>query len=80
MTTDYEAKAKSAVPGAGVGGIVESSVVGDSVRVQSEAAGEKNEAVKTALAKAFGVDASKVSASLIGPSWGASVSAKALQG
>ncbi|MFN8083051.1 MAG: protein translocase subunit SecF [Dermatophilaceae bacterium] len=80
VTTDYEAKAKSAVSGAGVGGIVESSVVGDSVRVQSEAAGEKNEAVKTALAKAFGVDASKVSASLIGPSWGASVSAKALQG
>ena len=80
VTADYEAKAKSAVTGAGVGGLVESSVVGDSVRVQTEAAGEKNEAVKTALAKSFGVDATKVSASLIGPSWGASVSAKALQG
>ena len=59
---------------------MESSVVGDSVRVQTVAAGEKNEGVKTALAKAFGVDVTKVSASLIGPSWGASVSAKALQG
>ena len=80
VTTDYEAKAKAAVSGAGIDGLVESSVVGDSVRVQTVAAGEKNEGVKTALAKAFGVDVTKVSASLIGPSWGASVSAKALQG
>ena len=62
VTTDYEAKAKAAVSGAGIDGLVESSVVGDSVRVQTVAAGEKNEGVKTALAKAFGVDVTKVSA------------------
>ena len=52
---------------------------GTSVRVQTEAANEKNEAAKAALAKAFGVDEKTVSASLIGPSWGESVSQKAIQ-
>ena len=49
------------------------------MRVQTEAANEKNEAAKAALAKAFGVDEKTVSASLIGPSWGESVSQKAIQ-
>jgi len=79
-TSNYEDKAKSAVAEAGIGGNVLASVVGGSkVRVQTEAAGERNEAAKIALAKAFGVEPTTVSASLIGPSWGESVSQKAIQ-
>ncbi len=77
---DYEDKAKAAIAQAGIPGTVTSTVIGDStVRVQTEAAGDKNEAAKTALGSAFGVGANSVSASLIGPSWGQSVSQKALQ-
>jgi preprotein translocase subunit SecF len=79
--SDYEAKAKDAV------GSVESGVptavtkIGsDTVRIQTEklTAGESADA-RTALAKAFATDEAKVSASFIGPSWGASVSQKALK-
>jgi preprotein translocase subunit SecF len=80
QTTDYEAKAKDAIASVGIDGLVSASVIGQTVRVQSEAAGDKNDAAKGALATAFGVADSDVSASLIGPSWGASVSQKALQG
>ncbi len=80
QTTDYEAKAKDAIASVGIGGLVSASVIGETVRVQSEAAGDKNDAAKGALATAFGVQDTDVSASLIGPSWGASVSQKALQG
>jgi hypothetical protein len=70
-TSNYEDKAKSAVSEAGMGGNVLASVIGGAtVRVQTEAAGEHNEAAKAALAKAFNVDQTTVSASLIGPSWG----------
>ena len=63
-----------------MGGNVLASVIGGAtVRVQTEAAGEHNEAAKAALAKAFNVDQTTVSASLIGPSWGQSVSQKAVQ-
>jgi len=79
-TANYEDKARAAVSSAGIGGNVLATVIGgDSVRVQTEAAGEHNEAAKAALAAAFGVEAKTVSASLIGPSWGESVSQKAIQ-
>jgi preprotein translocase subunit SecF len=79
-TSNYEEKAKAAIAEAGINGNVLSSVIGGtSVRVQTEAAGEHNEAAKAALATAFKVEQSTVSASLIGPSWGASVSQKAIQ-
>jgi preprotein translocase subunit SecF len=79
-TSNYEDKAKAAIAEAGINGNVLSSVIGGtSVRVQTEAAGEHNEAAKAALATAFKVEQSTVSASLIGPSWGASVSQKAVQ-
>ncbi|HOF35516.1 MAG TPA: protein translocase subunit SecF [Dermatophilaceae bacterium] len=79
-TSNYEDKAKAAVSEAGMGGNVLASVIGGAtVRVQTEAAGEHNEAAKAALAKAFNVDQTTVSASLIGPSWGQSVSQKAVQ-
>ena len=79
-TSNYEEKAKSAVAQAGVGGNVLATVIGgNSVRIQTEAAGDNNEAAKGALATSFGVPSTAVSASLIGPSWGASVSEKAVQ-
>ena len=79
-TEGYEEKAKGAISSAGIDGNVLTTVIGgNSVRVQTLAAGERNEAAKTALAAAFGVEPSTVSASLIGPSWGESVSRQALQ-
>ena len=79
-TSGYEDKAKAAIASAGIPGNVVTTIIGgDSVRVQSEAAGDRNEAAKAALATAFGVGQDTVSASLIGPSWGESVSQKALQ-
>ena len=79
-TEGYEEKAKGAISSAGIDGNVLTTVIGgNSVRVQTLAAGERNEAAKTALATAFGVEPSTVSASLIGPSWGESVSRQALQ-
>jgi preprotein translocase subunit SecF len=79
-TSNYEEKARQAVSSAGIPGNVVATVIGgDSVRVQTEAAGDKNDAAKAALAQTFGVGVGNVSASLIGPSWGASVSTKAIQ-
>jgi len=79
-TQGYEAKAQGAISQAGIGGNVLTTVIGgNSVRVQTEAANESNEAAKIALGAGFGVPATNVSASLIGPSWGQSVSTKAIQ-
>ena len=79
-TSNYEERAQGAVAQAGIGGNVVSTVIGGStVRVQTEAAGDKNDPAKAALAQTFGVGVGNVSASLIGPSWGASVSQKAIQ-
>jgi len=54
----------------------------DSVRVQTSKLKDdsKNAAVVTALAKAYGVSESQVSSTFIGPSWGADISKKALEG
>ena len=80
QTSGYEDTARAAVESAGIPGNVTTTVVGGStVRVQTEAAGEQTDAAKTALASAFGIGTDAVSSSLIGPSWGASVSQKALQ-
>ena len=79
-TANYEDKAKTAISEAGIDGNVLATVIGgNSVRVQTVAAGERNDAAKASLAKAFGVPQTAVSASLIGPSWGESVSQKAIQ-
>ena len=79
-TEGYEQKAKDAIGAAGIEGVVSATVIGgDSVRVQTEAAGERNEAAKSALAQEFGVNADSISASLIGPSWGESVSQQAIR-
>ena len=78
---DYEQKAQAAVGEAGIGGNVVATVVGqDTVRVQTEAASERTDEARTALAEAFGVQEGAVSASLIGPSWGETVSQQAIRG
>ncbi|GAA1896982.1 protein translocase subunit SecF [Lapillicoccus jejuensis] len=80
-TANYEQKADAAMSQAGIpGNIVATVIGGNSVRVETEAAGDKQDAAKSALQSQFGVNADAVSASLIGPSWGASVSQKAIQG
>jgi preprotein translocase subunit SecF len=78
---DYEQRAQDAVGDAGIGGNVVATVVGqDTVRVQTEAASELTDEARTALADAFGVQEGAVSASLIGPSWGETVSQQAIRG
>ncbi|MFM6848416.1 MAG: protein translocase subunit SecF [Terrabacter sp.] len=78
---DYEQKAQTAIRNAGIEGNVVSTVIGqNTVRVQSEAASDRTDEATAALAKEFGVPTSSVSASLIGPSWGQSVSRQAIQG
>jgi preprotein translocase subunit SecF len=54
----------------------------DSVRVQTSKlkTDAKNAAVKAALATAYGVSESDISSTFIGPSWGADISKKAIQG
>ena len=79
-TANYEDRAKTAIAEAGLDGNVTATVIGgNSVRVQTVAAGERNDDAKAALAKSFDVPVTSVSASLIGPSWGESVSQKAIQ-
>ena len=79
--SSYEGKAKDAVSSVESG--IPSSVTkvgSNTVRVQTEKlnAGQSAD-VRTALARVFNTDESRVSASFVGPSWGASVSQKALQ-
>ena len=58
-----------------------SKVGSNGVRVQTEKLTEKeSEQVKTALAKAYAVPEAEINASFVGPSWGADVSRKAIQG
>ncbi|GAA2730953.1 protein translocase subunit SecF [Pedococcus aerophilus] len=77
----YEQTAKDAVTSVAAAGAPEVTTIGSgTVRVQTE---KLNDAeirdVQAALAKAFDVQANTISASFVGPSWGASVSQKALQ-
>ncbi len=78
---NYEQKAKDAVDSVQAAGGAEATQIGTStVRVQTEKLNDsQSAAVRTALAKAFDAGEDRVSASFVGPSWGASVSAKALQ-
>jgi preprotein translocase subunit SecF len=80
-TDGYEEKAQTAVSDAGISGNVVTTVVGqNTVRVQTEAADDKTDAARTELAQQFGVQPNNVSASLIGPSWGETVSQQAIRG
>ncbi len=80
-TQGYEEKAQTAVADAGIAGNVVSTVVGqNTVRIQTEAAADRTTEAKTALSSTFGVQPDAVSASLIGPSWGETVSQQAIRG
>src|SRR6478735_558484 len=80
-TEGYEEKAQSAIADAKISGNVVTTVVGqNTVRVQTEAADDKTDAARSELAQQFGVQPSNVSASLIGPSWGETVSQQAIRG
>jgi preprotein translocase subunit SecF len=78
-TDNYEARARSAAGGT-ESGVNVTLIGGTTVRVQTERLTDTQSAqVGQALATEFGVDPSAVSATFIGPSWGATVSQKALQ-
>ena len=78
---NYESQARKAVTDTGEGGSANVTKLGTgTIRVQTERLSDQASAtVKESLASAFGVAPDEVSATFIGPSWGASVSQKALQ-
>ncbi|MGO4593624.1 protein translocase subunit SecF [Leifsonia sp. 2TAF2] len=77
-TTKAQAAVTSVVPNA----VSHVSVVGDNaVRVQTDQLSEaQTRDVSEALAKAYNVDGEEVSATFIGPSWGADVTQQSIQG
>lgn len=77
----YDTKARAAVAEAsGVEGALSQVVGGDTVRVQTERMDEDAvRGVTASLSQAFEVPAGNVSSSVIGPSWGESVSKQAIQ-
>ena len=80
-SANYEARAKDAVSGIDSAGAAEVTKVGTgTIRVQTEKLDDaESEKVRDALASEFKTTAENVSASFVGPSWGASVSQKALK-
>ncbi|MDO5711504.1 MAG: protein translocase subunit SecF [Micrococcales bacterium] len=80
-TSGYVDKARGVV--SRVGSVSEANVTligSDTVRVETERFDDRRaQDVSAGLAKAFSVPDADVSASIVGPSWGASVSQKALQ-
>ncbi len=81
ISDTYEQKAKDAVGTVPNAGAAEVTKIGTgTVRVQTEKLDEGGiRSVQTALAGAFDTSADHVSASFVGPSWGATVSQKALK-
>jgi preprotein translocase subunit SecF len=78
--TNFETRAKTALDTLSTGSAVVVTRVGtNSVRVQTEKfQNNMTDPVKAALAKEFNVGVNKITADTIGPSWGASVSQKAI--
>ncbi len=78
-TADFEAKAREAVGGEGRS-VAATELGTGTIRVQTERLdGDQSDRARASLAKAFGVETAQVSATFIGPSWGASVSAQAFK-
>jgi preprotein translocase subunit SecF len=77
----FEARAKTAIGSVNPGSNVVVTKTTNTVRVQTEKfqSTAKTEQVQTALAREFGVAPNSVSANIIGPSWGASVSQQAIK-
>nr|WP_202881750.1 protein translocase subunit SecF [Pedococcus badiiscoriae] len=80
-SANYEARAKAAVSRIPNAGAAEVTKVGTgTIRVQTEQLKESEiRDVQSALATEFKTDVNNVSASFVGPSWGASVSQQALK-
>jgi preprotein translocase subunit SecF len=78
--TNYETRAKTALDTLSTGSAVVVTRVGtNSVRIQTEKfQNNLTDQVKSALAGEFSVGVNKITADTIGPSWGASVSQKAI--
>ncbi len=78
---NYEIRARAAVTSIRPASNVNVTKIGsDTVRAQTERLSQsQSDAVRTALAKEFKVNEKAVSATFIGPSWGASVSQAALK-
>ena len=83
-TQNFDTRAEDAVRAAGTGGsdVVVTKLGSDTIRVQSEKLGDgtadATDAVKVSLAKEFGVSPANITTSFIGPSWGQSVTKKAI--
>ena len=78
-TDNYEARARDAAGGT-ESGVNVTLIGGSTVRVQTERLDDQQSAqLGQALADEFGVPIEAVSATFIGPSWGSTVSQKALQ-
>lgn len=80
--SDYERQARVAVSEArpGIPGVNVTKIGAGTIRVQTERLTDSESAqVRDALARTFEVGPESVSATFVGPSWGASVSQKALQ-
>lgn len=77
-----EGPAQDALAAIGSDGVARVSIVGGStVRVQTEElTNEETIALQAELAAAYGVPVSDVTSSFVGPSWGADVTRKAVQG
>jgi preprotein translocase subunit SecF len=77
---NFEANAKTAVGTVNPGTNVVVTKTTDAVRVQTEKfqSTQVTEQVKSALAREFNVNVKNISANIIGPSWGASVSQQAI--
>lgn len=83
-TDDYESRAKSAITeAAGSGAPITVTKIGDSeLRIQSEKLGDgrsdASDKARAALAQEFNVDRDAVTSTFIGPSWGKTVTDKAI--
>ena len=77
---NFEARAKAAVGTVNPGSNVVVTKTANTVRVQSEKfqSTTLSDNVKSALAREFNVNPNTISANIIGPSWGASVSQQAI--
>jgi preprotein translocase subunit SecF len=84
VSQDYEQTARDTINATAPGHPANVTRLGTggsgTIRIQTEAlSAQQNDTVRTSLAKVFRVGEDKVSVSSVGPSWGASVSSKALQ-
>lgn len=80
-TTATVEQARAAVEAAGVADPIVQTVGANGLRIQTPAlTTEQSRQVQQSLATTLGVDAQSISVQVVGPSWGAQITTKALQG